>query len=132
MRMSLNGKASAFQAEDTGSIPVIRLFKMTLRGIFVEEIKKNVSTVDKSGSKDKPKGGKASYEGKKIHINVGTIGHVDHGKTTLTAAISGKGYSDIDKAPEEKARGITINSTHVEYETSTRHYAHVDCPGHAD
>jgi len=80
----------------------------------------------------------------KPHVNIGTIGHVDHGKTTLTAAItkvmsetdgcSGnfRGYADIDKAPEEKARGITINSTHVEYETSTRHYAHVDCPGHAD
>jgi len=81
---------------------------------------------------------------KKIHMNVGTIGHVDHGKTTLTASITkvladksdGKikflAYDQIDKAPEEKARGITINSTHVEYETDTRHYAHVDCPGHAD
>ena len=77
------------------------------------------------------------------HVNVGTIGHVDHGKTTLTAAITmamsasggkqgGKGYADIDSAPEEKARGITINTAHVEYETETRHYAHVDCPGHAD
>jgi len=80
----------------------------------------------------------------KPHLNIGTIGHVDHGKTTLTAAITKvmselegcsanfRGYADIDKAPEEKARGITINSTHVEYETTTRHYAHVDCPGHAD
>ena len=80
----------------------------------------------------------------KPHLNVGTIGHVDHGKTTLTAAISyvlGKqennktqyiAFDQIDKAPEEKARGVTINITHVEYETSTRHYAHVDCPGHAD
>merc|ERR1719198_2088006 len=80
----------------------------------------------------------------KPHVNIGTIGHVDHGKTTLTAAITKvlseaegcsanyKGYADIDKAPEEKARGITINSTHVEYETKNRHYAHVDCPGHAD
>merc|ERR1711977_482936 len=77
------------------------------------------------------------------HLNVGTIGHVDHGKTTLTAAITmamasrfgsadGKGYADIDSAPEEKARGITINTAHVEYETEGRHYAHVDCPGHAD
>lgn len=75
-------------------------------------------------------------------MNIGTIGHVDHGKTTLTAAItkvlSTQGgakfadYSQIDKAPEEKARGITINSSHVEYETETRHYGHIDCPGHAD
>lgn len=82
------------------------------------------------------------FERKKPHINIGTIGHVDHGKTTLTAAITmalasqggGKGrkYDDIDSAPEEKARGITINTAHVEYETSNRHYAHVDCPGHAD
>ena len=85
---------------------------------------------------------KERYERKKPHVNIGTIGHVDHGKTTLTAAIcmtlSKKGsakemnYADIDKAPEEKARGITINTAHVEYETATRHYAHVDCPGHAD
>ncbi|WP_189354959.1 elongation factor Tu, partial [Vogesella fluminis] len=78
----------------------------------------------------------------KPHVNVGTIGHVDHGKTTLTAAITtilskkfggeAKDYSQIDSAPEEKARGITINTAHVEYETATRHYAHVDCPGHAD
>lgn len=82
------------------------------------------------------------FERKKPHVNIGTIGHVDHGKTTLTAAITmalasqggGKGrkYDDIDSAPEEKARGITINTAHVEYETSNRHYAHVDCPGHAD
>ena len=82
------------------------------------------------------------FERTKPHVNIGTIGHVDHGKTTLTAAItmamaarggaSAKGYADIDSAPEEKARGITINTAHVEYETATRHYAHVDCPGHAD
>jgi elongation factor Tu len=83
------------------------------------------------------------YDRSKPHMNIGTIGHVDHGKTTLTAAITkvlndrnGKhtamSYSDIDKAPEEKERGITINSAHVEYETESRHYAHVDCPGHAD
>ncbi len=75
-------------------------------------------------------------------MNIGTIGHVDHGKTTLTAAITkvlseqGRAkemaYEDIDKSPEERARGITINATHVEYETANRHYAHVDCPGHAD
>ena len=82
------------------------------------------------------------FQRKKPHVNIGTIGHVDHGKTTLTAAITmalaagGKGrarkYDDIDSAPEEKARGITINTAHVEYETDLRHYAHVDCPGHAD
>ena len=85
---------------------------------------------------------KQKFERTKPHVNIGTIGHVDHGKTTLTAAItkylSMKGYADfedyasIDKAPEEKARGITINTAHVEYETDARHYAHVDCPGHAD
>ena len=85
---------------------------------------------------------KAKFERTKPHVNIGTIGHVDHGKTTLTAAItmvlSQKGeatamrYDEIDKAPEEKARGITINTAHVEYETEKRHYAHVDCPGHAD
>ena len=85
---------------------------------------------------------KAKYDNSKPHVNIGTIGHVDHGKTTLTAAITmtlaRKGeaqkmkYDDIDKAPEEKARGITINTAHVEYQTDKRHYAHVDCPGHAD
>ena len=85
---------------------------------------------------------KAKFERNKPHINIGTIGHVDHGKTTLTAAITmtmaAKGqakkmkYDEIDKAPEEKARGITINTSHVEYESENRHYAHVDCPGHAD
>ena len=82
------------------------------------------------------------FERTKPHVNIGTIGHVDHGKTTLTAAItmamaarggtSGKAYDEIDSSPEEKARGITINTAHVEYETAGRHYAHVDCPGHAD
>jgi elongation factor Tu len=85
---------------------------------------------------------KAKFERSKPHCNIGTIGHVDHGKTTLTAAITmvlaksggatAKKYEEIDAAPEEKARGITINTAHVEYETSARHYAHVDCPGHAD
>jgi len=68
----------------------------------------------------------------KIHVNVGTIGHVDHGKTTLTAALARKSVAEIDSAPEEQARGITINVAHVEYESATRHYAHIDCPGHAD
>jgi elongation factor Tu len=80
---------------------------------------------------------KAKFERNKPHVNIGTIGHVDHGKTTLTAAITKyfgdfRGYDQIDNAPEERARGITISTTHVEYETEARHYAHVDCPGHAD
>src|ERR1700679_883179 len=85
---------------------------------------------------------KEAFQRNKPHVNIGTIGHVDHGKTTLTAAITttlaekgyatAKAYADIDAAPEEKARGITINTAHVEYETDKRHYAHVDCPGHAD
>ncbi|MFI4922578.1 MAG: GTP-binding protein, partial [Burkholderiales bacterium] len=85
---------------------------------------------------------KGKFERTKPHVNVGTIGHVDHGKTTLTAAMTmvlakkyggeAKSYDQIDSAPEEKARGITINTAHVEYETAKRHYAHVDCPGHAD
>src|SRR5213082_2569834 len=85
---------------------------------------------------------KSKFERTKPHVNVGTIGHVDHGKTTLTAALTSvlsklfggeaKAYDQIDAAPEEKARGITINTAHVEYETKNRHYAHVDCPGHAD
>ena len=85
---------------------------------------------------------KEAFERNKPHVNVGTIGHVDHGKTTLTAAITtilaeagggeAKAYADIDAAPEERERGITISTAHVEYETANRHYAHVDCPGHAD
>jgi elongation factor Tu len=85
---------------------------------------------------------KETFERNKPHVNIGTIGHVDHGKTTLTAAITTyfqamvwqkrQDYDSIDAAPEEKERGITINTAHVEYETENRHYAHVDCPGHAD
>ncbi len=86
--------------------------------------------------------GKAKFERNKPHVNIGTIGHVDHGKTSLTSAITQvlaekgmaqkKAYDEIDAAPEERARGITISTFHVEYETENRHYAHVDCPGHAD
>jgi len=86
---------------------------------------------------------KEAFKRNKPHVNVGTIGHVDHGKTTLTAAITNtsllrrdslraRAYDEIDAAPEERERGITINTAHVEYETDKRHYAHVDCPGHAD
>ena len=86
---------------------------------------------------------KATFTRTKPHVNIGTVGHVDHGKTTLTAAITFTAaasdptietlsYDMIDKAPEEKARGITINTSHVEYQTAARHYSHVDCPGHAD
>src|ERR1700687_5316536 len=85
---------------------------------------------------------KARFERNKDHVNIGTIGHVDHGKTTLTAAITRvlataglshfRPYDSIDNAPEERARGVTINVAHVEYETARRHYAHVDCPGHVD
>ena len=85
---------------------------------------------------------KETFKRDKPHVNVGTIGHIDHGKTTLTAAITtilaskgmaqAKKYDEIDAAPEEKERGITINTAHVEYQTENRHYAHVDCPGHAD
>jgi len=85
---------------------------------------------------------RAKFERNKPHVNIGTIGHVDHGKTTLTAAITmtlaalgrakARKYDEIDAAPEEKARGITISTSHVEYTSKTRHYAHVDCPGHAD
>src|SRR5213594_3268648 len=86
--------------------------------------------------------GKEKFDRSKPHVNIGTIGHVDHGKTTLTSAITlvlskkglatAKAYDQIDNAPEEKERGITINTAHVEYSTAKRHYAHVDCPGHAD
>ena len=85
---------------------------------------------------------KEKFDRSKVHVNIGTIGHVDHGKTTLTAAITSvlakkgmakaEAYDEIDGAPEEKERGITINTAHVEYQTDKRHYAHVDCPGHAD
>ncbi len=126
------------------------------RGMFTmefdhyEEVPKNIAEKiigvcpvlhAKSGGEAKPMA-KQKFERTKPHVNIGTIGHVDHGKTTLTAAITmvlanaghaqAMAYDQIDKAPEEKARGITINTSHVEYETDNRHYAHVDCPGHAD
>ncbi|ETN08365.1 elongation factor Tu [Phytophthora nicotianae INRA-310] len=104
-------------------------------------LRKLLATSAKAGSRSATRS-MATFDRSKPHLNVGTIGHVDHGKTTLTAAITKvlsetggaefTSYADIDKAPEERARGITISTAHVEYETSKRHYAHVDCPGHAD
>ena len=103
---------------------------------------KQLSTKNNSRQEKETIMAKSKFERTKTHVNVGTIGHVDHGKTTLTAAITmvlakkfggeAKSFDQIDSAPEEKARGITINTSHVEYETEKRHYAHVDCPGHAD
>ena len=108
---------------------------VSLRRVFVSNSKGSLA-------KSLPCAYLSSYNRSKPHVNIGTIGHVDHGKTTLTAAITkilseqgqakAMAYEDIDKSPEERARGITINATHVEYETDNRHYAHVDCPGHAD
>ena len=113
---------------------------MVPKKVFWEEKIKKISIITEK--KKEFLMAREKFERKKPHVNIGTIGHVDHGKTTLTAAITmalaalggGKGrkYDDIDSAPEEKARGITINTAHVEYETENRHYAHVDCPGHAD
>lgn len=101
----------------------------------MEDVKKSASPFVVRAAREK-------FDRKKPHVNIGTIGHVDHGKTTLTAALTmalaseggsaAKRYDEIDAAPEERARGITINTATVEYETASRHYAHVDCPGHAD
>lgn len=114
-----------------------------LRGTLTRTVQRNLFRLSQL-QRLQLKVGFANFVRDKPHMNVGTIGHVDHGKTTLTAAITkvlaetgggktvAKGLNDIDKAPEEKARGITINATHVEYETQNRHYGHVDCPGHAD
>src|SRR5688500_11763557 len=107
---------------------------------IIERIKIKINN---STTKKPIKMAKENFKRDKPHVNVGTIGHVDHGKTTLTAAITSilatrgmgnvaKKYDEIDGAPEEKERGITINTAHVEYQTANRHYAHVDCPGHAD
>ncbi len=118
--------------EVAGSIPAMGSSKALLE--FINELNK-ILNMEEEMAKEK-------YVRNKPHVNIGTIGHVDHGKTTLTAAISGvlaqkgfaelKDYDQIDNAPEERQRGITINTSHVEYETEKRHYAHVDCPGHAD
>ncbi len=118
--------------EVAGSIPAMGSSKALLE--FINELNK-ILNMEEEMAKEK-------YVRNKPHVNIGTIGHVDHGKTTLTAAISGvlaqkgfaelKDYDQIDNAPEERQRGITINTSHVEYETDKRHYAHVDCPGHAD
>ena len=112
------------------SVNNVNAIKTPLRQIYSCQVRLYAAEAKKSHSRDKP------------HVNIGTIGHVDHGKTTLTAAITKvladmneskfKGYADIDNAPEERARGITINAAKVEYETENRHYGHIDCPGHAD
>jgi len=111
---------------------------------FSSPIQQHLQTATSTHSSSEPLHimAKEAFQRNKPHVNIGTIGHVDHGKTTLTAAITNtlaekgfaqaKGYADIDAAPEERERGITINTAHVEYETENRHYAHVDCPGHAD
>jgi elongation factor Tu len=115
----------------------VKIVLVNLKGLInLNKLKSNQTKLKESFM------AREKFERTKPHVNIGTIGHVDHGKTTLTAAItmalaaaiggSAKGYADIDSAPEERARGITINTAHVEYETENRHYAHVDCPGHAD
>src|SRR6202012_2778881 len=130
-----------FQADDEGSIPFTRS-KPTGEAGRNDEVKISGESPYETKQTGIRVMAKAKFERNKPHCNIGTIGHVDHGKTSLTAAITKvlaetggatfTAYDQIDKAPEEKARGITIATAHVEYETKNRHYAHVDCPGHAD
>ncbi|ETP44255.1 elongation factor Tu, partial [Phytophthora nicotianae P10297] len=128
-------------AQPLGSVSAQPHSQRPSRSDLMVFLRKLLATSAKAGSRSATRS-MATFDRSKPHLNVGTIGHVDHGKTTLTAAITKvlsetggaefTSYADIDKAPEERARGITISTAHVEYETSKRHYAHVDCPGHAD
>ena len=134
------GYSTALRSATQGRATYTMEFKQLLRG--AEERRRSDHQQEVGSSTKGLNMAKGKFERTKPHVNVGTIGHVDHGKTTLTAAMThvlskkfggeAKAYDQIDAAPEEKARGITINTAHVEYETSKRHYAHVDCPGHAD
>jgi len=128
-------------SENSKFVNQAKQFLGALARTMSADVSLETQAVNASGSSSKaPRKGK--FVRNKPHVNIGTIGHVDHGKTTLTAAITmtlaetggavAKAYDEIDGAPEEKARGITISTAHVEYETENRHYAHVDCPGHAD
>ena len=140
------GRASAFQAEGRGFEPRLPLFSQCSSGVerFLgkEEVMSSNLITGSIFTLNFNIMAKETFKRDKPHVNIGTIGHVDHGKTTLTAAITKvlaerglsevRSFDSIDNAPEEKERGITINTSHIEYQTETRHYAHVDCPGHAD